>query len=228
MEMRLDILLKLSRFPEAEAQARILLHQNPNNTQYHRWFCQSRGFDLEQAQATQHESSAALLELYDALKVDHPRCPTIDRISLDISQGPDFQRRLHAYASSYLRKGIPSLFSSLKPLYRSVDKITLIENLFLHYLSCLTQNKSLTMPGEDASDSHEACFLPRFHRFLLSMLLIFFLNRLTSLLSRHLLYCSLLSTLTRSAMQTVLCRTLPMLSRTPQHCLRRISPRPAS
>lgn len=70
---------------------------------------------------------------------------------LTICLGEEFRKRLEEFVKPYIRKTIPSLFSVLKSLYSDKDKITIIEQVFLSYLTSL--ETSSKFPNEDKVES---------------------------------------------------------------------------
>lgn len=55
----------------------------------------------------------------------YPRCAAAVFIPLLYLEGDPLRQQLHAYLQPGLRKGVPSLFSALKPLYRDPKKVWL-------------------------------------------------------------------------------------------------------
>lgn len=77
------------------------------------------------------------LQLYKELGEKHPRSNSAKRIPLRYATGEDFVHMADAYIQSMLRKGVPSLFVSLKKLYADREKEKVIENLVESYRQCL-------------------------------------------------------------------------------------------
>lgn len=95
------------------------------------------------------DAVTAALRLCDDLSHRYPFSRSAARMSLDViphSSHPHFLPRLDAYVRPFLRKGIPSLFSDIKPLYAQHDKAIAIGRLFESYRNALTESatRSLT------------------------------------------------------------------------------------
>ena len=80
---------------------------------------------------------------YDALRHKHPKCVAFVRRVIDLhhceddGEGRAFVSAVDAYARPWLKKGVPSLFQSLKDLYEKRRNAELIEGLFEGYESSL-------------------------------------------------------------------------------------------
>lgn len=64
------------------------------------------------------EQVAQLTQLYIELRDTHPDSAACRRIPLDFTAGADFAAVADEYIRTYVTKGIPSLFSDLRPLYK--------------------------------------------------------------------------------------------------------------
>mmetsp|Transcript_60793 Transcript_60793/g.144847 ORF Transcript_60793/g.144847 Transcript_60793/m.144847 type:complete len:936 (-) Transcript_60793:39-2846(-) len=82
------------------------------------------------------EDEEALLTFFKDLQVEHEKSDSIQRLALYFYTGKRFQKRLDLYFRPRLRKGIPSLFRMLRPLYFQ-GKAALIEELLLQYVKNL-------------------------------------------------------------------------------------------
>jgi tetratricopeptide (TPR) repeat protein len=146
-EKRGSLLLRLGRKEQAEKQYRALLAINSDNVAYHEGLLAARGYGSDIA-AVSGEKEAELEEVYAALAKDDPRCLGHKRMPLDFLTGDRFKAAFARYVPPYLRKGIPSLFSDLKPLYKSPAKAAAIEEVMLANLASLEAGQ--TLPGSDA------------------------------------------------------------------------------
>jgi len=113
------MLLALGRNGEAEEVFRRLLKVNPDNYEYHEGLRASLSLGAEPLDAAGRDR---LEGVYDELAELHPRSSACARLPLDFLAGDKFERRLAQYVRKPLRKGVPSLFSDLKPLYADGDK----------------------------------------------------------------------------------------------------------
>mmetsp|Transcript_27403 Transcript_27403/g.56089 ORF Transcript_27403/g.56089 Transcript_27403/m.56089 type:complete len:854 (+) Transcript_27403:193-2754(+) len=144
-EKRGEILLKIGRKEDAEKQYRVLLDINGDNKAYHKGLLQSRGYNDEEV--ANGEKQTELLALYEELQAENPKCACMRRIPLDFLTGEKFKVAFASYVAPALRKGIPSLFSDVKPLYKDAGKVALIEEVMVGNLDALKATQ--TMPGAD-------------------------------------------------------------------------------
>jgi hypothetical protein len=101
-----------------------------------------------------------LVQTYKDLVLTQPKVWAHRRIQLDFIDGDDFRASLHAYLKLGLRKGVPSLFSSLKTMYvtaiASPDgavraKVSIIEEVVQGYVDALRKGECLE--GETTKDA---------------------------------------------------------------------------
>eukprot|EP00232_Nephroselmis_pyriformis_P011093 CAMPEP_0182873838 /NCGR_PEP_ID=MMETSP0034_2-20130328/12564_1 /TAXON_ID=156128 /ORGANISM="Nephroselmis pyriformis, Strain CCMP717" /LENGTH=757 /DNA_ID=CAMNT_0025006513 /DNA_START=71 /DNA_END=2340 /DNA_ORIENTATION=- len=118
-ETRGRIYLKMGRNSEAEAEYRGLIDSNIENTKYHDGLRQSLGLGLEELTDAARTKLAAL---YTSYQEKFPKANAPRRIPLDFLAGAEFEAALAQYIQMPLKKGIPSLYSDLKPLYADKDK----------------------------------------------------------------------------------------------------------
>ncbi|WIA39458.1 hypothetical protein OEZ86_005557 [Tetradesmus obliquus] len=96
-------------------------------------------------QAYSEEQRGKLVALYGALGQQYPKSMACQRIPLDFLVGSDFAAAADSYVRRYLLRGIPSLFSDLKPLYADSAKAAALQQLFEGYAAALRSSGSL--PG---------------------------------------------------------------------------------
>lgn len=77
---------------------------------------------LAEAASLSADQVSALSAEYADLRAEHPRSSCCRRIPLDFLQGPAFESALSEYVQPFLRKGVPSLFADLKPLFHSTPE----------------------------------------------------------------------------------------------------------
>lgn len=97
---------------------------------------------FEPASPLTDEEEEAVCTFFDELLSDHPRSDALQRIPLYFVTGKRFQRLLDTYLRTRLRKGIPSLFRMMRPLYLQPGKAAMVEELLLHYLKYLAEEVS--------------------------------------------------------------------------------------
>jgi len=119
-EMAARLLLAGGKGAEAAAAYRDLLRINPEDHKYHEGLRAALGADATEAAAA----------VYAELQAEHPHSTAARRIPLDFLKGPAFESAADAFVRRYLSKGIPSLFSELKPLYSNSDKAETLGGLF--------------------------------------------------------------------------------------------------
>lgn len=64
-----------------------------------------------------------LSQLYEDLSKEFPKSDMIQRFPLDFTSGDLFAQKAAAYLKPRLRKGVPSLFIDIKPLYSNKAKV---------------------------------------------------------------------------------------------------------
>lgn len=96
---------------------------------------------------------AQLQQLYGELQGKYPRSSACKRIPLDFLTGDAFLTAAHQYVHHYLVKGIPSLFSDLKPLYRDAAKAAALGQLFEQLRDSCQAKGHLPQPPASSSSS---------------------------------------------------------------------------
>ncbi|KAA8496104.1 N-terminal acetyltransferase A complex auxiliary subunit NAA15 [Porphyridium purpureum] len=152
-EARAQSLAMLERYDEAEAAYRTLLHRNPENKTYI-----ARLADIMVTRNRIHASQAGneavtkseselYVELCDALSVTYPEALSFRRLALEHTDGDDFLRRADVLVRRFLYKGVPSLFSMFKSIYRDQPhKAQLLGGLFESYAAHLNSNSTASLP----------------------------------------------------------------------------------
>mmetsp|Transcript_486 Transcript_486/g.1020 ORF Transcript_486/g.1020 Transcript_486/m.1020 type:complete len:894 (-) Transcript_486:3118-5799(-) len=151
-QMRAELLLKLGRADESEAEYRALLDSNPDHYRMHEGLQAALGLRASPGQQLSSEQRAALSKLYSELQQQYPHSSACKRVPLDFKVGQDFVDALDDYVRKYLRKGIPSLFMDLRPLYKDSAKVSAVQELFERYNSELqAHGKFPPLKGQDAA-----------------------------------------------------------------------------
>eukprot|EP00210_Caulerpa_lentillifera_P006675 g6378.t1 len=135
LETEARIYKKLNKTEEACEKYRSLLEIIPDNADYHRGLQQVLGVDHESTSPVSEETQEILDSFYEDFQTRHPRCLTARRISLDYLQGAEFIKSADDYIRNFLDKGIPSLFSDLKPLYNYPEKVDALFEIFDNYIN---------------------------------------------------------------------------------------------
>ncbi|KAF9357803.1 N-alpha-acetyltransferase 16, NatA auxiliary subunit [Mortierella sp. NVP85] len=146
-ERRGKYLVALGQLEAAEAVYRNLLTINPDNVSYYEGLRKSLGLGGDQLTA---EEQAKVLELFKELQGEYRRSNAAKRLPLRYATGEAFVKIADEYLRSMLRKGVPSLFVSIKPLYTNSEKEIAVEKLVLGYLASLEKSKSFgSEPGDE-------------------------------------------------------------------------------
>ena len=122
--------LKLHRLFDAAQIYRQLIIENPECLQLYEGYIRSHGLNLI---TLDEPNKSKILELLDDLAKDVPPTCLIERLSLKLAPiGNDFEGRMTVFLDRFLRRGLPSLFASLKHVLESKDKETIVERLVLN------------------------------------------------------------------------------------------------
>eukprot|EP00252_Welwitschia_mirabilis_P024175 TRINITY_DN7068_c0_g2_i1.p1 TRINITY_DN7068_c0_g2~~TRINITY_DN7068_c0_g2_i1.p1 ORF type:complete len:915 (+),score=223.86 TRINITY_DN7068_c0_g2_i1:244-2988(+) len=148
-EQLASLYIKLGRFKEAEATYHSLLAANSENYRFHEGLQQCLGILSEKKEHSPEEIEKLSL-LYKSLKEKFPWCAAAKRIPLDFLEGTEFRREAESYIRAFLSKGVPSLFSDLRPLYENEEKAVILEEIILQIESSLRNNG--TFPGKSIKE----------------------------------------------------------------------------
>eukprot|EP00929_Paragymnodinium_shiwhaense_P035793 TRINITY_DN19285_c0_g1_i1.p2 TRINITY_DN19285_c0_g1~~TRINITY_DN19285_c0_g1_i1.p2 ORF type:complete len:985 (+),score=300.16 TRINITY_DN19285_c0_g1_i1:157-2955(+) len=104
------------------------------------------------------EEEDAVLAFFDDLKKELPRSDSVQRLMMYFVSGDRFVTAIDKLFRKGLRKGVPSLFRTIRSLYFQDGKPAQMEKLILGYLEHLEQNISWfgASPGEKAEPPAEA------------------------------------------------------------------------
>lgn len=145
-EKKVELLLKLGRHAEAEVVCKELLAINSENYNYHNSLLLARGCDVNTT--LPDSSQESLLELYSQLLKREPRSNALKRVPLNFLTGGRFKKHFEEYVTPPLRKGVPSLFTDLKPLYKDAEKMALMEEVMVNFHKSLTAEQQLPSAGK--------------------------------------------------------------------------------
>lgn len=137
-ERRADLLLKLGRSSDSEKQYRELIQINSEQNEYYAGLQRALGLAGPSFTSVQLEQ---LTSLYDELSSLYPKSDSIKRIPLQFLQGEAFASKLSDYLKNGIRKGIPSLFMSLKFIYNDNSKVKILEDLVKNFVTSLNSSK---------------------------------------------------------------------------------------
>ncbi|KAI8996075.1 NMDA receptor-regulated protein 1-domain-containing protein, partial [Gaertneriomyces semiglobifer] len=148
-EAKARILLKAGKNAEAEVEYRQLLDLNPDSKQYLEGLVQARGLagDLDNAKREM------FFRLLGELGKKYPRSHIVQQIPLKHATGDQFRSMVDEYLKPRLRKGVPSLFVSLKDILSDQKKSQIVEQLVLDYETALKQNSRF--PGASVDEDAE-------------------------------------------------------------------------
>uniref|UniRef100_A0A0D6R3U3 Uncharacterized protein n=1 Tax=Araucaria cunninghamii TaxID=56994 RepID=A0A0D6R3U3_ARACU len=143
------LLLKLGCFEEAETIYQSLLAANSDNYRYYEGLQKCLGLLLESGKHSP-EHVDKLDSLYKSLQDKYPWSAAAKRIPLDFLENDDFRNAVDSYIKPLLRKGVPSLFSDLRPLYGYPGKADILEELMIEIETSL--QKSGSFPGRSEKE----------------------------------------------------------------------------
>eukprot|EP00823_Brevimastigomonas_motovehiculus_P006153 TRINITY_DN4952_c0_g1_i1.p1 TRINITY_DN4952_c0_g1~~TRINITY_DN4952_c0_g1_i1.p1 ORF type:complete len:923 (+),score=218.40 TRINITY_DN4952_c0_g1_i1:51-2819(+) len=164
-EQKASLLLHLNRKTEAATEYRDLIDINPDNYAYHSGLQAAMNFAPTSPISSSFSSTSSsssivspslasdqvkgLVSLYEELAKKYPSASSVHRIPLDFLSDNAFVERADQYLKKALRKGIPSLFQDMRPLYKDPKKVKAIEQLILSYL--INLRKDLRFSGKEES-----------------------------------------------------------------------------
>ncbi|KAI9470966.1 MAG: NMDA receptor-regulated protein 1-domain-containing protein [Benjaminiella poitrasii] len=127
-------LVKLGRKEEGEKAYRLLISENPHNADYINRFL---------ALKEESEISNILTDLF----TQYPRSKAVEHLILQYAEGESFKIKAEASLQNGLRKGIPSLFASMKNYYSIPEKKRIIEELMNGYCASLEKSNTFNVDG---------------------------------------------------------------------------------
>jgi len=145
-EKRGELLLNLARNIEAEEVYRELITINSDNHAYHKGLLAALGH--QQDGVTSDADQEKLIAVYASLQEKYPRSNAAKRMPLNFLTGERFKTAFGSYVKPFLRKGVPSLFSDIKPLYKDASKVKLMGELMEENLSLLRTQQKLVGEAE--------------------------------------------------------------------------------
>jgi len=167
-ETHVRYLIKLDRLKEAAELQLSLINGNPENQKYYPVYEQAKGI-----QATDIDARIALLKEISAA---YPKANTPKRLLLDLlagtsafflactqkkralKTGDELKSSIDKYLRSFLSKGAPSLFVTVKPVYKRDGVAATVTTLLDGYLKNLALSPS-KFTAEDAETQSPTTFL---------------------------------------------------------------------
>ncbi|KAJ1889536.1 hypothetical protein LPJ66_007978, partial [Kickxella alabastrina] len=149
-EQKANLLLRVNHMEAAAMAYQDLIERNPDNKEYIRGYLACNGLDLACA-----EDVDAILEVISTLQHQFPTSNTLKFLPLTFctGDGESFIEAADTLAKHALRKGIPSLFTSMKTLYADKAKGAALGNLLEGYATQLNDTKRLGDSTEDEAPS---------------------------------------------------------------------------
>lgn len=81
-------------------------------------------------------------DLLAELFTQYPRSKAVEQLILDHAEGDSFKVKAESSLQNGLRKGVPSLFASMRKYYANAEKKRIIEELVTGYSVSLTNEGS--------------------------------------------------------------------------------------
>ncbi|CAJ0941038.1 unnamed protein product, partial [Mesorhabditis belari] len=125
-ETRGSLLLSLGQNEAAANVYQMLLKRNPENLDYYK--------QLEVCMGLTDDDIDAKLKFYDDLAIKFPRSSIPRREPLYFADAKELRFRLLVWIVNMLRKGVPSLFKSLIPLYKDHAKVQVLESVLKEFI----------------------------------------------------------------------------------------------
>ena len=117
LEMKYKLLFKLDNYHEAQLTIRALLKRNPDNLQYYQ--------DLVKALKIENDNEKEL-KLFTKLAKFYPKADLPSFLPLTFLKGEQFEAHLKSYLFKLFQRGVPSIFSNIKSLYKRKSNIPVI------------------------------------------------------------------------------------------------------
>ncbi|KAH3764695.1 N-terminal acetyltransferase A complex auxiliary subunit NAA15 [Pelomyxa schiedti] len=149
-QIRGRLLLKVNK-AKARDQYQKLLEINPENKDYHNGLMAAYDFtSTPSTEEEKHQQMASFDEVYTAIEKKFPSSHLCKQLHLT---GPleltRFMVLLDAFFRNLLRRGTPTLFTLIKPVYRDASKIPHIEELLMSYVKSF--ESSHTFPNDSGT-----------------------------------------------------------------------------
>ncbi|KAL5035235.1 hypothetical protein, variant [Batrachochytrium dendrobatidis JEL423] len=153
-EAKARILLKNKMSAEAQVEYTRLINENPDSIAYLEGYRTARGLG---GHFTDRASIDRVLRMYRELGEKYPRSHAIQRLPLNFVSGDEFKTMITSYLVPLFRKGVPSLFVSLKDLMADPEKEEIIAEVVEKYYGSLKAN--CTFSSGDTEKESPTAFL---------------------------------------------------------------------
>ncbi|KAJ1819837.1 hypothetical protein LPJ75_001087 [Coemansia sp. RSA 2598] len=147
-EQKANLLFKVGRKEAAAMAYQELIERNPDNKEYIYGYISCNGLDAKQA-----EDEDAVLDVVRTLQQQFPSSNTLRFMPLTFCNGENFVKAAESVAKHALRKGIPSLFNSMKVLYGDKAKAKALGELLDGYAVQLRDTKRFSDSTDDEAAS---------------------------------------------------------------------------
>uniref|UniRef100_A0A915D8S6 N-alpha-acetyltransferase 16, NatA auxiliary subunit n=1 Tax=Ditylenchus dipsaci TaxID=166011 RepID=A0A915D8S6_9BILA len=136
LETRAELLMDLGKLEEAEQVYWGLIDRNADNFLYYSQIEKCQGIDNK----TVNAEELKVKNIYEKAIQRKPKASIPQLLILFSLSGKAFEDRLLPYLVNGLRKGIPSLFKNLAPLYDNPAKTSVIEKILLDFVRLIEEN----------------------------------------------------------------------------------------
>eukprot|EP01091_Cochliopodium_minus_P011745 TRINITY_DN3418_c0_g1_i1.p1 TRINITY_DN3418_c0_g1~~TRINITY_DN3418_c0_g1_i1.p1 ORF type:complete len:828 (+),score=282.26 TRINITY_DN3418_c0_g1_i1:29-2512(+) len=145
-ELLFRVYTRLGQKEKAKEAITYLLERSTENSDYHNKYLLVNGL-LNKDGAVEEENIPKVLQIYSDLKKKYPRSFSISRIPLTYAKGDSFKTLFSEFIQPNLVKGVPSLFNSVKSLYKDQEKVQIITQIITEILESITKNN--TFPNDE-------------------------------------------------------------------------------
>jgi N-alpha-acetyltransferase 15/16, NatA auxiliary subunit len=161
---------------EAEQAWRALIEHNPDCLDYYRAYLSHRGTAIGLFRNTLRiiltnlvadTTSVNALSILREISAQLPRASAPRRLALTVAGGDEFRELVTPYLLSGLTKGVPSLFSDIKALYRDHEKRQIVEEIVETARAEFTSNHSAS--ADPTTYLWTLYFLAQHHSYLLRL-----------------------------------------------------------
>ena len=96
------------------------------------------------------------------MKGQYPKSDTVARLPLEFSEGEEFSKKFSEYVQNGIRRAVPSLFNSIKFIYKDENKVKIVHSLIENYEKELRKTNKFTENSEKI-ESPDALFWTLFY-----------------------------------------------------------------
>ncbi|KAJ2456267.1 hypothetical protein EV183_000194 [Coemansia sp. RSA 2336] len=147
-EQKAKLLLKIDRKEAAATAYQDLIARNAENNEYIVGYLACNGLDI-----SCEKDEDAVIEVIDTLRQQFPSSNRLRFLPLTFTTGDNFSKAAASLVKYALRKGIPSLFSSLKALYAEKWKAAALGTLVEGYATQIRDTQRFSDSTEDEPSS---------------------------------------------------------------------------